>query len=221
MVTAGLAMACALLAPAKPAAPAKGTTRITYRYAVTGAVSGTATVTTTLVEGQKTVTTAMALDQEGQKTNFTSTKSYDSKGFPISIEEITKGPTDTVTRKAVFHDKKILLHVSAKGKSQDKSVVITQIVARDLTDPSQFWFLTTHPKPGAVVRCATFSVQNWTFEKTITTYIGKRSLELGKHHFESNLVNVKTNDSSADVYLDDSGSLLRFDGPTFRMDRTF
>lgn len=128
--------------------------------------------------GNKITDTRFSLSSGELKVVLTITSTVDGTGMPVRrIQKLTIGTQPPVTTIIDF-------------KSNFASVVIDQRSGRkvtnyfapkgvDMRDPSEFWFVRDRPAPGTTVKFAGFSSDSMKWENIETTYVGKKTLNVG------------------------------------------
>jgi hypothetical protein len=145
--------------------------------------------------GQLAVHVKLTADAPGSSLEFNYL--YDKTGMPISEDVIERSPRASVDVSVAYGSKGVT--EKAHAGSQSRNLNLPYPKGADLRDPTAFWFIRDHVKPGAVAKYTEFDVNKQRWIPKVQTYSGDEMITYNGQKVRAH----KIKSSTATVWLDD------------------
>jgi len=186
------------------------TTEQKYTFTIDSQSAGTCTMMSTkLPDGGVEYVVDLKVDFSGHTGRQRQEMRYDKDGKPTLAELSIEDGTDKTVQKIVFGVASLTQTTTTKGKSEDK--LVRYPLGRDMKQPSQLWFLVTHPKTGDVSYEMIYDPKSASFHRHKRTNVGPTDVEVdGKKYRSFQTTDLDMDDNTATTqWVDAQGMPFR------------
>lgn len=177
------------------------------------------TATYSFVQGSGKLSTRLILTmiEQGANVSIDMTAVHSSTGNPMSqvfkVSAAVQGNKFDSSAKVTFAGRKATVVSTAMGKSETKSATAPGPVA----DQSVVWMSGRIPAVGATSTAYEFDAMAATWEKTVSTYHGLRTVKMGSRSVSAHVLTSNKGGESTKVYFTAKGDLLKLESKQFNL----
>lgn len=170
-----------------------------------------------LPDGSKSVSLTLLLDTgTGRPAQVRSESIYDAAAMIQRLIFDVRIPDSAADLTVVTFDAKGANLNRTGAKKEEAQVPFPDSVP--LANKAEFWFLRDQPKVGDSVAAYTFSTEDRRWALSMTEFLGKAKIKLGKQTLEANHIITTRSGKKVNAYLDAKGIPLLIDSPV-RLER--